>query len=393
MLSELAYIETYVMRTRLIQKFLQLESASGIFLFVATFVAMIWANSRYAYSYQQFTSLFLFWINEGLMTIFFLVVGMELKRGYIDGKLGDPSQILLPLVAALGGMLVPVLIYYSVNHRDPVALQGWSIPVATDIAFALGVLSFFKDRVPIALKLFLLSLAIFDDVGAILIIAVFFTKSISYLLLFQSLILVVLLYFLNVVNIRSLLPYLFLGIWLWLALLHSGIHPTIAGVLLAMMIPDGRRKGYSPLRSLEEVLHPIAAYLIMPLFALANAGFLLSGVTWDVLLDGVVLGTVLGLFIGKPLGVFTFSWLLINFRLATLPKQATWLSFFGIAVLCGVGFTMSLFLGTLSFQNEDRYLAEVRIGVIIGSILSGIVGAVILYRSIVRKKYRSKFVD
>lgn len=382
------------MRTRLIQKFLQLESASGMLLFVMTIMAMMWANSRYAFIYQQFTSTFLFWINEGLMAIFFLVVGLELKRGYLDGKFGQLSQILLPLVGAFGGMLVPLIIYCAVNYENPVALKGWSIPVATDIAFALGVLSFFKGRIPIALKLFLLSLAIFDDIGAIIIIALFYTSSISYLLAFQAIILVFILYLFNRLSVRSLVPYLLLGIWLWLALLHSGIHPTITGVLVALMVPDATpKKGYSPLRELEEMLHPLAAYLIMPLFALANAGFSFSGVTWQVLLDGVVLGTILGLFIGKPLGVFSFSWFLIHFKLAKLPEFSTWKSFFGIAVLCGVGFTMSLFLGTLSFQNEDTYLAKVRIGVIIGSILSGLLGALILHYSIARKKYRRKVVD
>lgn len=377
------------MNIRILKKFLELESAGGIILFFMAIVAMVWANSSFAYLHQQFVAVSLFGINEGLMAIFFLIVGMELKREFCDGHLSQPSMIVLPAVGALGGMILPALIYALINHGHP-TLRGWATPVATDIAFALGVLSLFNKRIPIQLKLFLLALAIYDDLGAIVIIALFYSHGLSYLSLFQSVVFVIILYIFNRLNVRSVLPYLLIGAWLWWAMLHSGIHPTIAGVIVALFIPDG--ESYSPLRYLEDRLHPWVAYLILPLFALANAGVPLTGLTWQSLLDPVVLGIVLGLFVGKQIGVFGFSWIMIKLKWAKLPENATWWMLYGVSLLCGIGFTMSLFLGTLSFQNQDTYLAEVRLGVMIGSVLSALAGAFVLFWAL-KFNHRRRIVE
>lgn len=373
------------MRVNLIQKFTQLESASGIILFIMAVTAMLWANSPLAFLHQQFVSNSLFVINEGLMALFFLLVGMELKRGFLDGQLSKPSQVMLPAFAALGGMIAPALVYCALNLHNPIALKGWSTPVATDIAFALGALSLFK-RVPLGLKLFLLALAIFDDLGAILIIAIFYSHGLALSWLFAAMLLVGLLFLFNRLNVFALMPYLVGGVLLWFCLLHSGIHPTLAGVFVAIAIPDGGRLKKSPLNRLEHALHPWVAYFIMPLFALANAGFSLSGISLPVLLDGVVLGITFGLLIGKQIGVFLFSWVLIKCKLAKLPEKTSWLMLYGVALLCGIGFTMSLFLGTLSFERADMYLAEVRLGVIIGSILSGLLGTLVLSIAFARNR-------
>lgn len=366
------------MQIRILRRFLALESSSGIILFLMAILAMIWSNSRFDYLHQQFVDSSLFWINEGLMAIFFLVVGMELKRGFLEGQLSKFSQIALPAVGAVGGMVVPALIYVAFNTPDLEKLAGWSTPVATDIAFALGVLSLFGNRVPVGLKLFLLALAIFDDLGAILIIAIFYSHGISVSWLFQAAVLMIMLFSFNRLSVSSLIPYLIVGAGLWWCLLHSGVHPTIAGVLLAFMIPNKSKRGPSPLHRLEDNLHPWAAYLIMPIFALANAGISLQGITLDILMDSVVVGIVLGLFLGKQLGIFTSAWLLVKLKWVRLPDKTSWLMLYGVSILCGIGFTMSLFLGTLSFQNESRYFAEVRIGVMLGSILSGLIGALVL---------------
>ena len=371
------------MRVRLIQKFLRLESASGIILFIMAFAAMLWANSPLNFAYQFFVDSFLFWINEGLMALFFLIVGLELKSSFLSGQLSRPSQVLLPAVGALGGMLVPAFVYLLFNYQNPVTIHGWATPVATDIAFALGVLSLFGRRVPPALKLFLLMLAIFDDLGAIIIIAIFYSGGLRYLWLFQSGALVLLLYFFNKLSIRSLTPYLLVGVWLWLCLLKAGIHPTIAGVLLAFMLPNGELN--SPMQRVQDHLHPWVAYLIMPLFALANAGFSLQMLSVNNLLEEIVLGISLGLFIGKPIGVFGSTWLIIKMGWASLPEQTSMLAFFGIALLCGIGFTMSLFLGTLSFTNDMTYLAEVRLGVLAGSFLSAVAGSCVLLIAFAKK--------
>jgi len=372
---------------KLMKQFFELESSSGIILFMMAIVAVIWANSPLDYLHEEFINASLFFINEGLMAIFFLLVGLELKRGFLEGQLSSLRQVALPAIGALGGMLIPALVYSGVNHGDSITMRGWATPVATDIAFALGVLSLFGRRVPYGLKMFLLALAIFDDLGAILIIALFYSHGLSYLLLLQSFVLVLLLFILNRQNVKSLIPYLFVGVLLWGSLLYSGINPTIAGVFVALYIPDGRDvPEASPLHYLERSLHPWVAYLIMPLFALANAGVSFRSdmplYPWD---SKIVFGIVLGLFIGKQVGVFGFTWALIKLGFSKLPEKTGWLEVYGISLLCGIGFTMSLFLGTLSFQSHSIHLSEVRYGVLLGSALSGLVGAIVLSIAFTRK--------
>jgi NhaA family Na+:H+ antiporter len=367
------------MHFKSIYQFLQLESASGILLFMAALIAMIWANSPLAYIHQYFLDTSLFWINEGLMVLFFLVIGLELKRALRDGYL---SQIRLSAMAALGGILIPALIYIMLNYDNPITRRAWSTPIATDIAFALGVLSLFGSRVPVSLKVFVLSLAIFDDIGAIIIIAFFHSHGLSISWLLQAVLVFSILLLIRHVIISSFIPYFVLGVYLWICLLYGGIHPTIAGVLLAFTIPSDADDGDSLSHRLENQLHPWAAFVIMPLFALANAGIPLSGLSFSIMFNTTVLGIILGLYVGKQLGVFAFSWLFIRCQWAQLPDQASWLQLYGMALLCGIGFTMSLFLGTLSFQDQPlNYLTEVRLGVIIGSILSGVTGAIVLKAS------------
>jgi NhaA family Na+:H+ antiporter len=363
----------------MIRRFLQMESASGMVLFVVAIVAMIWANSPLNTLHQQFINKFLFIINDGLMAIFFLLVGLELKRNYLEGQLSRLSEVILPFFAALGGMLVPVIIYCWINKGQPETLRGWATPVATDIAFALGVLSLFGKRVPNALKLFLLALAIFDDIGAIIIISLFYSTGIAWSFLFLAFIFTGVLLLLNHKAVSSLTVYLCGGLCLWLCLFYAGIHPTIAGVLLAFTIPTKKDLHLSPLHRLENNLHFWVAFIIMPLFALTNAGFSLQGLTFTDLLQKVVLGITLGLFLGKQIGVFLFSWLIIKLKFAKLPVHCSWLGLYGISLLCGIGFTMSLFLGTLSFPNDADYLAQVRLGVFMGSFLSGLLGSIILF--------------
>lgn len=357
---------------------MQLESAGGIVLFVMAILAMIWANSPLAYIHQQFINRFLFLINDGLMALFFLLVGLELKRGYLEGRLSKLSEVSLPFIAALGGMLLPVMVYYWFNAGNPDTLKGWSTPVATDIAFALAVLSLFGKRLPISLKLFLLALAIFDDIGAIIIISLFYSTGLSLPFLLFSLLLFAGLLLLNRFRVQALLPYLVTGILLWLCLFYAGIHPTIAGVLLALTIPGHANPYQSPLRKLEDVLHFWVVFVIMPLFALANAGFSLEGLRLKDVANPVVMGIASGLFLGKQMGVFLFSYVLIKLKFARLPDYSSWFQLYGVSLLCGIGFTMSLFLGTLSFPNQAHYLTDVRLGVILGSFLSGLFGAMVL---------------
>lgn len=384
------------MRVKFIQTFFQLESSSAIILLMMACLAMWWANSPLAYLHQGFIDASLFWINDGLMAVFFLVVGLELKRGYLDGHLSSFSQAALPAIAALGGMIVPAIIYLAINRHDVIARQGWATPVATDIAFALGVLSLLGKRVPAALKLFLMALAIFDDLGAIILIALFFSDGLVISLLLQAGLLVGMLFVLNRLNVQSLIPYVLIGILLWGCMLFAGIHPTIAGVIVALMIPMSKDETRSPLHRMQEMLHPWAAYLIMPLFALANAGFPIAGLDIATATSTIVIGIVAGLFFGKQIGVLGFSWLFIKLKWAKLPTNCGWPELYGAALLCGIGFTMSLFLGTLSFQNQNIiYLAEVRLGVMTGSLLSGLLGGTVLTLALIRKskKHRSRIVE
>ncbi len=372
---------------KIIRDFLQLESASGLILLSAALAGMLWANSPFSYLYENFTNYWLFVINDGLMAVFFLLVGLELKRGFIEGKFSSGADVLLPLAAAAGGMAIPALIYLLLNYHNPVTIGGWATPVATDIAFAIGVLSLFGKKIPGQLKLFLLAIAIYDDIGAILIIALFYSQGLSLIYLLYSGLIVLALLLLNAGKIRFLMLYLLGGALLWVMFWKSGIHPAIAGVVTAFLVPEISDKKISPVHYLESLLHPWVAFLIMPLFALANTGLPLSRVNAGMMFDTVTLGIAAGLFLGKQIGVTGVTWLSMKTtRWAKLPKDSSWLELYGVALLCGIGFTMSLFLGTLSFQDHSHYIDEVRLGVIIGSILSGVAGAGVLALAINRKK-------
>lgn len=363
---------------KIIRNFLHLESASGVMLGVATLLALICANSPINYIYQQVAERSHFFVNDILMAFFFLLVGLELKRGLLEDKFSSASDFLLPLFAAIGGMLLPASIYVLCNLNAPERLQGWAIPVATDIAFALGVLTIFSKRLPYSLKLFLLSIAIFDDIGAILIIAFFYTKQFHAVFLFLAMMIALSMLLLNALHVRNLTIYLIGGAMLWFLFYKTGIHPTIAGVLTAFLIPEIPYRGVSPLHYLEKRLHPWVAFGVMPLFAFMNAGLSLN-LDWAMFLDSVTLGILLGLFIGKQLGVLGVVWICIKTTTwARLPTDTTWLHIYGVSLLCGIGFTMSLFLGTLSFQGHAADIDHVKLGVMTGSLLSGIAGAIIL---------------
>lgn len=378
-----------------IKFFLQQESGRGALLFAAALLALVCANSFLSEYYEFFLSTpveirigalqiakpLLLWVNDGLMAVFFFLVGLELKRELVEGELSSIENIVLPGVGAIGGMVVPALIYLYFNIDDPVASQGWAIPAATDIAFALGVLMLLGSRVPVSLKVFLTSLAIFDDIGAVVIIALFYTAKISLLALVVIVCCVIALYLINRKNVVSYSPYMFVGIVMWVATLKSGVHATLAGVVLAMFIPIKveTNKTLSPLKSLEDDLQGVVAFLVLPLFAFVNAGISFAGVSVAQLLHGVPLGIALGLFLGKQLGIFGCCWLFIRLKLAAMPDGMNWLRLYGVAVLCGVGFTMSLFIGSLAFEESgvDLFFDE-RLGIMLGSLLSGIAGYLIL---------------
>ncbi len=377
-----------------LKTFLKLESASGILLMIAAVAAMAVANSPAQALYQalfevpvevrigalQIAKPLLLWINDGLMAVFFLLVGLELKREVLEGNLSDPSQIALPAVAALGGMLLPAGIYAFFNWGDPIAIHGWAIPAATDIAFALGVLALVGRGVPVGLKVFLLTLAILDDFGAIAIIAVAYTDQLSTGSLAMAAVAIAVLALLNRCRVLSIAPYILVGVVLWVAVLKSGVHATLAGVALAFFIPmKGQDEDDSPLRRLEHDLHPAVAFGIVPLFAFANAGVSLEGVTLASAFAPVPLGIAAGLFVGKTVGVFGFAWASIRLGIGRLPEGATWASLFGVAMLCGIGFTMSLFIASLALdQGGPAYEAATRIGILGGSMVSAICGYLLL---------------
>ncbi|MDN4501226.1 Na+/H+ antiporter NhaA [Alteromonadaceae bacterium BrNp21-10] len=382
-----------------IDRFLALESAGGIILIFSALLAIVCANSVLEPYYQLLLSTpvevrvgaleiakpLLLWINDGLMAVFFLLVGLELKRELIEGELADKRNIILPGVGAIGGMLVPALIYVYFNYDDPIALQGWAIPAATDIAFALGVLALLGSRVPISIKIFLTSLAIFDDLGAILIIAFFYTANISFGALIVVAICIPILAILNKYNVISKSPYILIGVIMWIATLKSGVHATLAGVVLAMFIPlrSNEDENVSPLKSLEHDLHSVVAFFVLPVFAFANAGINLSGVTMNQVLHDVPMGIAVALFAGKQIGIFAFCGLFILLKVTVLPKGMNWLSLYGTAALCGIGFTMSLFISSLAFEETGvDMLFDDRLGIILGSIASGIVGYLILRKSL-----------
>ncbi|GJL79159.1 MAG: Na(+)/H(+) antiporter NhaA [Nitrospinaceae bacterium] len=389
-----------------LREFLRLESASGLLLALAATLAMIAENTPLQPLYGallntpvairigefEIAKPLLLWINDGLMAIFFFLVGLEIKREILQGELSDPSRITLPAVAAVGGMAVPAFIYASLNWDNPVALEGWAIPSATDIAFALGVLSLLGKRVPHALKLFLLTLAIMDDFGAIIIIAIFYTSKLSLSSLLTAAVLIGILFLFNRKGVQSIASYLLVGAVLWAAVLKSGVHATLAGVLLAAFIPlrDSTPLVPSPLERLEEDLHPTVAYVILPLFAFANTGISLEGLSLSSLTAPVPLGIALGLVLGKQLGVFGFSWVAVKCGLAKLPKKVNWLQLYGVSALCGIGFTMSLFISSLAFEEGNlESVAGDRLGILTGSILSALFGYAILRTAIKRKKSRT----
>lgn len=368
------------MARSLISKFLHLESSSGICLLLATFIALFFANSPWSAGYEAIfhapillAKPLLFWINDGLMTFFFLLVGLELKREFVIGELADRRQVILPSIAALGGMLLPAIVYGYFNAGDRVALRGFAIPVATDIAFALGVLSLFGKRVPLGLKLFLMALAIFDDIGAIIIIAIFYTRELSYVAMLFALLCLIILFVMHRYRVSLWWLYLIVGIALWFAIVKAGVHGAIAGVIFAFMLPLKTHNGPF-LQPFEELLHPWIAYGIVPLFAFANAGLTFST---DMQISAVSMGIITGLFIGKQLGVFTFAATVIKLGWATLPKRTSWWALYGVSILCGIGFTMSLFIGALSF-TDPAYLWQVRLGVLLASGLSVILGSIVL---------------
>lgn len=383
--------------------FMNMEAAGGIVLVLATVLAMLVANSGFSADYLAVLQTHFklgfgqfaldksvsHWINDGLMVIFFLNVGLELKREIVEGQFADRANIRLPIIGALGGMAVPMLIYAGVNWGDSAAMRGTAIPAATDIAFALGILSLLGSRVPMALKMLLLAIAVADDLGAIIIIAVFYTEQISSTGLIAAFALIGVLLALNRYHVKNLWAYLFFGVLLWLAVLNSGIHATIAGVALGLLIPlgEGERNGVS--EKLLHTLHPWVAFAILPIFAFANAGVPIQGLSFANLLEPVPLGIAAGLFIGKQLGVFGFIWVSVKLGLAKMDYSLNWAMLFGMATLCGIGFTMSLFVGSLSFDaSHVEYLLTHRLGILLGSLLSAIVGFIILSQVLPKPKAR-----
>ena len=382
--------------TKPFKEFFKLEAASGIFLLIAAILALFISNSSLSDSYFKTLETYitlgfeefglklsvLHWINDVLMAVFFFLVTLEIKREFIKGELSNPKQALLPIIGAVGGMLIPALVYIIINISNPITLKGWAIPSATDIAFSLGVLSLLGSRVPISLKVFLTALAIIDDLGAIIIIAFFYSNNIQIIYLGLILLSMIILFVLNKKNINVFLPYLIVGIFLWDFTHQSGIHATIAGVLLALMIPHNKKnEKKSLLIKLEHNLIPYVGFGIMPIFAFANAGVSLEGLTFSALLNPVPLGILAGLFFGKQIGVFLFSYAAIKLNYATLPSKSNYLGFYAVSILTGIGFTMSLFVGNLAFVNDIEYMDGVKIGVLAGSFLSTIFGYFLLLMS------------
>jgi len=378
-----------------LQDFVRQESASGIILIAAMLLAMLLANSPFDPQYEWILHLtiavqvgaleihkpLLMWVNDGLMAVFFLLVGLEVKREVLEGQLSSVSQVALPGFAALGGIVIPALIYYFFNHGDAFALRGWAIPTATDIAFALGILSLVGSRVPVAVKLVLMTLAIMDDLGAIVIIAAFYTSNLSWLSLGIAAVSVAGLAVMNLAGVVRQAAYVVVGVILWVSVLKSGVHATLAGVALAFAIPlrakDG--EGKSPLRDMEHSLHPWVTFLILPLFAFANAGVPLANVSVAEVLGPVPMGIALGLFLGKQIGVLVFCRLAVRMRIASLPEGVGWWQLYGTALLCGIGFTMSLFIASLAFeQGATAYLGLDRLGILIGTFVSGVSGYAVL---------------
>ncbi|HBM66841.1 MAG TPA: Na+/H+ antiporter NhaA [Pseudomonas sp.] len=374
----------------LFTRFFQLEAASGLLLIAAAVLALIINNSPLSYLYGGLLEVpvaiqvgalniakpLLLWINDGLMALFFLLIGLEVKREVVDGHLSKPSQVILPATAAVGGMVVPALIYWFINRDNPAAVAGWAIPTATDIAFALGVLALLGKRVPVSLKLFLMTLAIIDDLGAIIVIALFYSGTLSSVSLLLAAACLLVLVAMNRLGVIKLGPYMIVGLILWVCVLKSGVHATLAGVALAFCIPLRTRNAESsPLLALEHALQPWVAYAILPIFAFANAGVSLAGMTVDSFTHPVPMGIMIGLLLGKTVGVFGLTWVAVKLRLAALPAGAGWGQILGVAILCGIGFTMSLFVGSLAFApGSSEYAGMDYMGILTGSFFAAVIG-------------------
>ena len=378
-----------------LNRFLHNESSPGIVLIFVTILALLLQNSFLSGFYNSFLHTpvaikfgsleiakpLILWVNDGLMAIFFFLIGLEVKREVLEGHLSSVKEVTLPLIAAIGGMAIPALVYLVFNYQNSFNIKGWAIPTATDIAFALGILSLLGSRVPSSLKIFLMALAIIDDLGAIVIIALFYTQELSTLSIAIATLSLVLLFVLNRLNVVKKLPYIILGIILWVSVLKSGVHATLAGVALAFMIPlkikkDG--KEYSPLKDMEKELHLVVAFFILPLFAFVNAGVSLKGISFADILSSVPIGIFLGLFIGKQLGVFGFSYIAVKLKLASLPKDSTLMQFYGVALLTGIGFTMSLFIDSLAFEDTNIFNYADKLAILLASFFSAIVGFIVL---------------
>lgn len=372
-----------------IRNFLSQESAGGILLLVAVALAMLMANSPLASLYQGFLSTdvqikigvlnihkpLLLWINDGLMAIFFLLIGLEVKRELLEGALSSVAQASLPTFAAIGGMIVPAGVYLLFNYGDPVTQAGWAIPAATDIAFALGIMALLGSRVPVSLKVFLLALAIIDDLGVIVIIALFYSSDLSTISLVVASLAIVGLVGLNRKGVTSLLPYGILGLILWVAVLKSGVHATLAGVIIAFCIPMRAKDGSSPAEGLEHSLHPWSTFLILPVFAFANAGVYLGNMNLETLISPVPVGIALGLMLGKPIGVMLFSFIAVKLKLARLPDGVGWMQIAPVAAMCGIGFTMSMFIASLAFEHADPMYGDLaRLGTLMGSMMAALIG-------------------
>ncbi|MEY8199765.1 MAG: Na+/H+ antiporter NhaA [Colwellia sp.] len=393
----------------MLEEFIKKESSSGILLIFAAILALIFSNSFLAPFYDSFLhapveirvgSLHLdktlyHWVNDGLMAIFFLLIGLEVKRELLEGHLSSLKQIVLPGVAAIGGMVVPAIIYLAYNLNSPIAENGWAIPTATDIAFALGILSLLGNRVPTSLKIFLMALAIIDDLGAIVIIALFYTSELSTLSLSIAFLSLVVLIALNVFGVSKKSAYFVVGTILWVSVLKSGVHATLAGVALAFTIPlnakDERNKPFSPLKEIEHGLHFWVAFFILPLFAFVNAGVNITEISLSQMSGAVPMGIMLGLFIGKQVGVFGFSFIAIKLKLAKLPEGSSWLQLYGVSVLTGVGFTMSLFIVSLAFEDDSIFQYTDKLAILIASFVSGIVGYLVLKASKVNNRVAKGF--
>jgi NhaA family Na+:H+ antiporter len=391
-----------------LKQFLTIESSAGLALLFAAIAAIIADNSGLAPFYDRLLTTqvavsigsfaiekpLLLWINDGLMAVFFFLVGLEIKREVLEGELSSASQIALPAVAAIGGMIAPAAIYLAINGGDPSLVRGWAIPTATDIAFALGILMLLGRRVPLALKVFLTTVAVFDDLGAIVIIALFFTHDLSGLLLAFGIAGLGLCWLFNRIGVARTAPYIMIGIVVWACFLKSGVHATLAGVALALTIPlrvGQADRAASPLRHLEHGLHPWVAFMVLPAFAFANAGVKLDLLAFDAASAGLPLGIAAGLIFGKQIGVFGATWAMIRFGIARMPTGTNWAMLYGVSLLCGIGFTMSLFIGGLAF-NDEGLSAGVRVGVLSGSLISGILGYALLNRVFARASAHRKQV-